>query len=330
MRKVGYSIILLIIGAIAIVGCSKVNKENTSNEPIKIGVDVFPGWAHVFIAKEKGFFEKNGVNVELVLKEDYLEVQDDFAEGRVDGAFMVYADAIFANDRAIPVKVVYISDQSVTGDVIAAKPGISNIEGLRGKTISVEGINSFSHLFVLKILEENGLGEGDVFFTNIGAQKIVDALEKGEIAAGHTYGPEKTAAKEKGYVFLASAGDIKGIITDVLGFNTKIINEKPEEIKKIVQSLFEAKEFQQENRQKALQIIAQAIGDSPESVGVGIDAVDYFDLKRNLDSMQESSDLSNLYGSGKVIAEFFIERGQISESPDFEEIIQDKFVRDLQ
>ncbi len=27
---------------------------------LRIGVDIFPGWAHVFISQEKGFFEKNG------------------------------------------------------------------------------------------------------------------------------------------------------------------------------------------------------------------------------------------------------------------------------
>lgn len=322
--------ILIIIGFTA--GCyqEKIEEKKT----IRIGIDVFPGWGHMFIAQEKGFFKKNGVEIEIVLNEDYLTIQDQFANGELDGAFMVYTDALYANGQGVATKVVYISDHSIKGDVIASKPEFTSLKDLKGKTISVEGINSFSHVFVLAVLEKSGLKETDIFFKNIGAQEVVGALERGEIDAGHTYGRGKAEAKEKGYVYLAYAGDVPGIITDVLAFNAKTVEMRPEEIKAIVKSLFEAKRFQKANREEALAIIAKAIKDTPESVAAGVDAVDYLYLEENAHAMieeekEEGQEALSLIESGKLITDFYLKRGQLSQVPNFDEIIEPRFVNEL-
>ncbi|MCP4651307.1 MAG: ABC transporter substrate-binding protein, partial [PVC group bacterium] len=272
MSRIKYFLALLI-AMVFMVGCAQEKLEK--KKPITIGVDVFPGWGHVFIAQEKGFFKKNGVDVEIVLTEKYLAVQDQFANNELDGAFMVYTDAIYAYSRGIDTRVVYISDYSISGDVIVAKPELKEVRDLEGKIIGIEGINSFSHMFVLSILEKHGLSEGDFFIKNVNAQDVVDELEQGDIDAGHVYGPGKFLAQQKGYSLLASAEEIEGIITDVLSFHNKIINERPGDIKAIIKSLFEAKKFQETNRKEAVAIIARAIQDTQDSVSVGIDAVKY-------------------------------------------------------
>ena len=314
---------------ILVSSCSKVEQKNVNSKPIKISADIFPGYAYIFIAKEKGLFKKNGVDVEVVLNQDYLVSQKNFVDGIVDGVFSVYADAISASDQGVPLKVVCLRDQSIKGDIIVARPEITRLEDLKGKKIGVEGINSFSHLFVLSVLKKHGINEGDVFFANIGAQHLVEAIEKGEVVAGHTYGAGITHSKEKGYNSLAYAGEVQGIITDVLVFNTKVIQERPEDIKKIVKSLFEALEFQKTNREEASQIIARAIGDTPQSVVEGIDSLKNFDLKESAEAMRPSEELTNLFGSGKLISEFFINRGQSSTPPDLNKIIDNSFVEQL-
>ena len=193
----------------------------------------------------------------------------------------------------------------------------------------MEGINSFSHLFVLSVLKKHGINEGDVFFANIGAQHLVDAIEKGEVVAGHTYGAEVTHAKEKGYNSLAYAGEVQGIITDVVVFNPTVIQNRSEDIKRIVKSLFEALEFQRTNREEALQIMAKAIGDTPQSVAEGIDGLRDFNLKESAEAMHPSNDLTNLFGSGKVITDFFISRGQITTLPALDQIIDSSFIEQL-
>lgn len=326
-RITGLLITLLVVSLIA--GCAQ--QKIAEKEPIKIGVDVFPGWGHIFIAQEKGFFKKNGVDVEIILSHDYLITQEQFINDELDGVFMVYADAIYSHSNGINLKVVYISDHSVTGDVIVAKPEFRSMKDLKGKIVGVEGINSFSHLFVLAVLEKNGLKETDIFIKNVNAQHVVDALEKGEIDAGHTYGAGIFEAEKKGYSHLAFAGDVHGIITDVLVFHKKILEERPKEIKAILRSLFEAKKFQETDREEALEIIAEAIKDTPESVARGIDAVDYLDLGKNIYAMieEEEEEEISLIELGKLIADFYLKRGQLASLMDLNEIIEPRFVNEL-
>ena len=309
--------------------CSKVNQKNMDYNPIKISLDTFQGYAYIFIAKEKGIFKKNGVDVDIVLNQDYQVSQKNFANGLVDGVFSVFADAISASQQGVPLKVVCVRDQSIKADVIMAKPEITSVEDLKGKKIGVEGINSFSHLFVLSILQKYGLSEGDVFFANIPSQQLTDSIEKGEVVAGHTYSTGVTHAKEKGYHPLAYAGEVQGIITDVLAFHPTIVKNRPEDIKKIVKSLFEALEFQETHKEEASQIIAKAIGDTPQSVGEGLDGLRNFNLKESAEAMRPSEELTSLFGSGKLISEFFLNRGQISVAPDLNEIVDSHFVEQL-
>ena len=94
--------IICLLGLVVMfMGCSgdkqdsqkQAEVESVAQGPIKLGLDNFPGWAHVFVAKEKGFFQKNGVEVELVYETDYIKGQQNFAQGKLDGIFGTYADA---------------------------------------------------------------------------------------------------------------------------------------------------------------------------------------------------------------------------------------------
>ena len=62
--------VVLIGGLLAYFTSTNIPEESTE-APIKIAINEWPGYAHAFVAQEKGFFEKNGVDVELVFDRDY-------------------------------------------------------------------------------------------------------------------------------------------------------------------------------------------------------------------------------------------------------------------
>ncbi len=318
--------ILLLISLLLISGCAKVAKEKG---PIKIAINVWPGYAHAFIAQEKGFFEKNDVDVELILKKDYSEAQKLYNNKDVEGIFEVYTDTILSNSEGTLKKLVYIADYSDTGDVIIGKPEFNSLVDLVGKKIGIEGVNSFSHLFVLTSLEKAGLKETDTEFENIPAHDVLTALEEGRIDAGHTWEPTKSDALEKGYKILSKAGDNPGIITDVLAFNSNIIKERPDEIQAIVKSLIEARNFVYSNKEEALEIMSKAEGMSKEEIEGGINGVHHLDLKENIEAMKKSKKITSLYTSGKIIVEFYLNRGQLSSIPNLGEIIEHRFVDNI-
>jgi len=325
-------VIISVIIAVVVIGGLLANFIFTNNSeiltktPIKIAINEWPGYAHAFLAEEKGFFEKNGVVVELVFDRDYTASQQRYIDGEVDGVFEVLPDTMFRNTQGSPSKVVYLMDYSETGDVIIGS--VNSIEELKGQTIGVEGINTFSHIFALKTIEANGMTEGDVLFEIVLAQDVLKRLDDGTIQAGHTWEPTKSKALEKGYSVLANAGDFPYLVTDVLVFSQEIIKERPDDIQKIVQSMFEAQEYQKANYDESIRIMAEAENVSVESMKSGLEAVFMTDLDENIKVMNPSND-PTLKNAINVIAEFYLERGQISYIPTFDELIESKFVKKL-
>jgi len=313
----------LSVCILALTGCES---KPAQKEPIKISINTCPAYAYCYIAQEKGFFEKNNVEVELILKESTPESLRLFTDGDVEGCFDIFSDIIMINARGIPAKIVCITGVSDGEDVIIGKPEIQSLAGLKGKTVSFEGVNTFSHVFVLNALEKAGVHEYDVKFEDINASDVLAALEEKRIDAGHTCEPTKSRALKKGYKILAKAGDYPGIITDVLVFTPKLIEERPDEIRAIVKSLFEAWDYLNEHQDEALTIMADKMGMSKEEMAVGIEGVYLPNLKENLELLTATS---SLYISGEVIIDFYIKRGQLSRIMDIKDIIEPKFIADL-
>ena len=95
--------------------------------------------------------------------------------------------SFFRHSQGTDSKVVFAVDYSDTADAIVGKRNGNDttvnftnysLAEVQGKKIGVQGINSFSHLFIFKALEKAGLNEGDVEFVDVPAQNVTRALEK--------------------------------------------------------------------------------------------------------------------------------------------------------
>jgi len=316
----------VVIGGLAAYFTSTNVFEVSAKAPIKIAINEWPGYAHAFVAQEKGCFEEKGINIELVFDRDYTTSQQRYNDGEVDGVFEVLPDTMFRNTLGHTSKVVYLMDYSETGDVIVGS--VNSIEELRGQTIGVEGVNTFSHIFALKTIESYGMTEADVFFEIVVAKDVVKKIDDGTIQAGHTWEPTKSEAVEKGYNILSNAGDFPYLVTDVLVFDQIIINERPDEILKIVECISEAQQFQISNPDESIRIMAEAENMSVESMAEGLNGIFVTDLYENIRVMNISGD-PTLKNAIEEIGKFYLERGQIPYKPEFDEIIEPRFVNEL-
>lgn len=331
---IGILIVVMMLG-LAITGYflyfqteGSLEIETIDKKPLKIGVSPWPGYAHVFIAQEKGFFEKNGVSVELDYESDYIVSQDSYRKGEVDGVFTLIHDVILFDGEGIGSKIVYVADYSDTGDAIVGTQDINSLADLKGKTVSFEGFNSFSHIFVLQALEKAGLTEDDVSFEDIPDNYFVDALDDGRVDAGHAGEPFLSQALNKGYKVIAYGDEIGGII-DLFIFRPEVVEERPEDVKAFVKSMLEARDFIFSNRIEAVKIMAKGNEVTPEEMAPGIDGIRYPDLQGNIEAMKKTEDDISLFKTGENIANFYLKKDIISQMPDFNEIVEGDFVNAL-
>lgn len=331
-KKTSKKIPTILISSIIIIFLSSFNlvsAQISSEKPLRLSVGVWPPNFLAYVAQEKGYFEKNNVDVNLTLVQDYADTLRDYGDGEYDGIFVVYSDAIIQDSEGIDTKVVFNTDISNDADPIIGS--VDNLTELKGKKVGVDGISSFSHYYILESLEKVGLGEGDVEFVNIPAQNMSEALKKGEIDAGHTYNPYTSDALKGGFKILSSGAIVPGVLTTVLAFHTDIVEQRPLDIQNIIKSLVEAKEDYEKNKEQDIEIMSVKTGVNKTDIVNGLDGAKLMDLDYNTQfSMnRELNTTASLYISGNSIADFFAERGVISEYPNFEDIIEPKFVNEL-
>ncbi len=314
--------VVLAAALIVCQGCSQTGQK--SLPPLKIGINVWPGYAHAFVAQEKGFFKKYGADVELVLRENISDVTELYKNGELDGLFQVFPDIIMLNASGFPTKVVYVADESVKSDVIIGRPDLGGISSLSGKTVSFEGINSFSHIFVLKVLQKAGIAEYEVNFTNVPAMDVLEALEKGRIDAAHTWEPVTTRALKKGYAILARAADAPGVITDVLGFKNEVVSRRPLAVQAVVSGMLDARAFLEAHPEEALAIMSGAEDIDPGKLRSGLAGVRQPGRNGNMRLLFDTG--ASLYRAGDHIIDFYYNRGQLIHSPELSAVLEPRFI----
>jgi len=329
LRDLKMRTLLAILMCFALAMAAGCAKKSEAEPPIKIGLNVWPGYGPIFIAAQKGLFKKNGVDVELVLTPGQNASLKVYEKGDVDGVFTTMPDMILLNSRGKPATVVYVTDFSMTGDVIIGRPEFKTMADLKGQRLSFEGTNTFSNIFVLKALGQAGLKEYDVTFQSVPAHQVLARLEDGSIAAGHTWEPTKSEALNKGYKILAEAKNIPGVIIDVLTFNPEIIHRRPEAIKAIVKSLLEAQEYVDSHRGESLELMAKAFQMGTEEMRKGLEGIDQPDLDGNVEAMKIAEGSRSLHSSWQTVLRFYFERGQLRNIPDFKSAVDPSFVNEL-
>ena len=258
-------VVVILVVAIVAVGAYLLRPATSppKGEPFKVTMHLWPGYYHSFIAREKGFFEEEGVNVELKIVEDIDANLRAFVDGKADAAFGLQSDAMLMAAGGIPVKIVYIVDYSNGGDVVISHPNIRTISDLKGKRIGVDKLNGFNHVFMAELLRINGLTEDDVEILPVSASSVPKALAEGRIDAGQTWEPYTSEALANGYRLLASTADAPGIVTDVLMARSDTVERRAPEIRALLKGLFRALDYRDRNESDAYAIMSAATGVAP-------------------------------------------------------------------
>lgn len=306
-----------------LTACTSSTPE-TEKKPLNISINLWPGYAYAFVAQEKGFFEKYGVNVNLQYQTDYEEALKLYEMGEAEGIFLASTDVFSLNVKGIPTQIVYVADYSDSADVVIGLPEYQNLSDLKDKTVSFEGVGTFSQLLVFKLMEKAGLQEGEFKTANILASQVVEALDSGQIQAGHTWEPQVTEALQKGYKILGKAGDVPGVVLDVLSFHTDTIEQRPEDVQAVVNALVEAYQFVQTHYDEAISIMAKAEGISEAEMSQGVQQLHLLPLEENIAAMQANG---TMFQSGQITIDFFMQKGQFIIQPDLNAVINAQFIQ---
>lgn len=307
MKTIKIILIFVFISTALVLSCSsKINEK-----PIRIAINIWPGYSHAFIAKELGYLKD--ANIELKLFKNISESLKAYRNRQVDGLFHVFPDIILLNMENIETVIFYVADESQS-DVIIAKPGIKNLSQLKNKTIGIEGLGTFSHIFIFELLQSVNMNEKDVFFENVKAMDILKALENNQIDAGHTWEPVTSKALKKNYKIISDSTEVSHMIIDVAAVHASVYKKHRCRIRKFVAALKKAEKYLHANPRKASSIVYRYQKIAPK---------EYLKAVRELKVGRLNADIhEDMKKSGNKIIRYFNKRGMASKEISIKSIIK--------
>jgi NitT/TauT family transport system substrate-binding protein len=180
-------------------------------------------------------------------------------------------------------------------------------------------------------MEKHGLDYFDVYYENVDETNILTYLDSEKIYAGHTWEPTKTMVEQNGYNVIATAGDVPGIITDVLVFNSDFVIQHHDEIQSIVFALNDARDFVYSNPEEAITIMAKIEGLSFKDMSDAMNDADRPNSDKQKILFNSNSD-NSLVDLTKQFLNFYKNTGIITDNPLFvndDIIIDELFVDDF-
>ncbi len=164
-------------------------------------------WPH-YIALSKGFYAAEGLSIDLVYAQSSAAVLQALTAGSTEIAIAAgFADPIHAVEQGAGVAVVRIDGQAGPYALMAKKQ-FKSIKDLKGKTISADEAKGTTMVYLLKMLEGNGLKRSDVELIYAGATAArFAALESGAADAAIITAPQLFRAQAEGFVNLGYSVD---------------------------------------------------------------------------------------------------------------------------
>ncbi len=184
-----------------------------------IGAANAVGWPW-YIAIHKGFFAEAGINLDLI----YVPTASGLVQQLSAGSLDIVADVgvvepIHAVEKGAPVGLIRIVGQ-VSAYEMLAKPNITSIKGLKGKTVCIGGLADINRVYLERIMQANGLHDGDYDITVVGntAGRFA-ALKSGAVDATMLAPPVNFFAEDAGFrnigMIMDYASDLPFSGTDV-------------------------------------------------------------------------------------------------------------------
>lgn len=183
---------------------------------------------------------------------------------------------------------------------------------------------------MLTALEKAGLKEKDVKYTNMTVNDAGPAFIAGNLDAAVLWEPFLSKAIQEGKgKLLFSSKDTPGLIPDLLVFHEAVVKNRPEDVKKIVKSWFDALDWWQKNPEEAMAIMAKRAETPLAEYKEAVASVKIFSLEDNVKAFKPSNELTSLHATAKKTAEFLKGLDMISSVPKPESFLDSSFVDQL-
>lgn len=271
---------------------------------ITVGYTLWPGYVGLYVAKNKGYFAAEGLDVTLKEYPGFNELSQAFIDGEIQMRADLTIDAVEEAYRGFGQKVVIVIDHSNGSDGIISSEAIQSVDEFRGKRVAYE-FGTLEEFFLSYALEQHDMTLAEIKSINLGSKEAAEAFVDGRADVAVTYEPYMSEALRTthGHVVYTSA-DSPGLITDVITVRNDFIDQHPETVAAFTQAYFDGLAFWLSHPDAANEITGTYLGISGEEVATQLRGIDVLDKKDNQSAFTFAAGFESLYGNMRRLGDF--------------------------
>ena len=325
--------VIAIIGA-TFMGCGKVNDKRTESTNLKtirlneVVRSVF--YAPMYVAINEGFFEEEGLAIDLSTGQGADKTMQQLLSGNVDIGFSGPEQVVYIyNQGREDYPVVFGQLTQRDGSFLVGREEEENFDwsSLKGKEIIGGRPGGIPEMALEYVLKQNGLNpENDVkMVTNVDFTATAGAFKSGIGDYVALFEPTATMLEKDGAGnIVSSIGNEAGNISYTCFYTTKsYMDENPEIIQKFTNAIYKGQQWVQQHT-------SEEVADSIISFFPGTDKeviVKVIDNYKNIEAYSETPEVSE-DGLNKLmdIIQGYDE-SLITERPDFNIIVNNSFAK---
>ncbi len=269
---------------IAVTGCgSTKSAEKSGPDKVIIGQSSWIGFAPLYIAEEKGFFQKHGADVKIQAIESKTDSKTALAADRIQGVSTDISTQVMNAAAGIDLVQILALDTSAGGDGIVAKKNFKTLEDLKGKKVALDTTGGADYFWFQYLLQKKGMSLKDFDVQNMSAGDAGAAFVAGKVDAAITWQPWLSKAEKTpfGHTLMDSTAS-PGVIVDTFAMKKSYLKDHPKVGKAIVAGWYDAINYMKSNPDDAIAIIAKRIGEKPENVKAELHDVQFYDKAGNM------------------------------------------------
>lgn len=264
--KKRYLFILTVLLIVTLAACNNKEEANTTEKQeeltkVDVMLDWFPNTNHtgLYVAKEKGFFKDEGLNVKILQPGENASVDTMVATGKIDFGIGYQEGITQARAKDIPIVSIGAVIQHNTSAFASLKSAdIQAPKDFEGKRYG--GWGSPVEEAVLKaVMNQAGADFSKVEMVNIGATDFFKAIGRDADVMWIYYGWDGVEAKRQGKelntLMLKDLHPALDYYTPVITTSEKMVNEDPEKAKKFMAAVSKGYQFAIENPTEAADIL---------------------------------------------------------------------------
>jgi NitT/TauT family transport system substrate-binding protein len=324
LPSIALSLIVLACAVFA-AGCGHARSGNSVK--ITLGFTAWPGWLPWEVAKEKGLFDRNGIDIELKYFDNYTDSLIALETGALDANCQTMTDTLTSISAGANQTIVLVNDNSTGNDKIIARDGITSVADLKGKRIAVAQ-GTVDHYLLLLALAQAGLGQHDVTLEPQSNEAAAAAFVAGQVDAVSVTAPSTTKALQRpGSHAIATSAEFPGAIPNHLVVRPSLIQDHPEEVQALVNTWFDTLKWIKDNRDAAIAIMARRSGVSVNDYRTYDAGTTIFTRQQNLDAFTPGTTPEHLNFQAAQTADYVFGTGMVQNRPSLNGLLDERFVK---